>query len=272
MLKKAKNENEMKNIRTNQLHGIELQPYMFTIATTNMILRGDGKSNLICDDFLKKNTNELQLKGATVGMMNPPYSQGKKSPELCELSFTEQLLNSLTKGAKCVVIVPQSAMTGKNKYEQNIKKNIYKNHTLEGVITLNTNTFYGVGTNPCIAIFKAGEPHPKDKICKFIDFTDDGFEVQKHIGLVETESAKDKKQHLLDVWNNKIESNTKFCVETIVEAEDEWLHSFYYFNDEIPTEESFEKTITDYLTFEFSMIMQDREYLFESEKDDETKR
>lgn len=262
MLKKAKTENERKNIKTNQLHGIELQPYMFTIATTNMILRGDGKSNLICDDFLRKSSNELQLKGATVGMMNPPYSQGKKSPELCELSFTEQLLNSLTKGAKCIVIVPQSSMTGKNVYEKIIKENIFKHHTLEGVITLNINTFYGVGTNPCIAIFTAGEPHPKDKICKFIDFTDDGFEVQKHIGLVETESAKDKKQHLLDVWNDKIEASNKFCVKTTVEASDEWLHSFYYFNDEIPEKEEFEKAVADYLTFEFNMITHGKEKLF----------
>ena len=37
----------------------------------------------------------------------------------------------------------------------------------------------------------------------------------------------------------------------------------YYFNDEIPKEEDFEKAIADYLTFEFSMIMQGREYLFE---------
>lgn len=263
MLKKAKNENEMKNIRTNQLHGIELQPYMFTIATTNMILRGDGKSNLICDDFLKKNTNELQLKGATVGMMNPPYSQGKKSPELCELSFTQQLLDSLTEGAKCIVIVPQSSMTGKNNYEKNIKKDIYKKHTLEGVITLNTNTFYGVGTNPCIAVFTAHEPHPKDKICKFINFEDDGYVVQKHVGLVETESAKDKKEHLLNVWNDKIKTTTKFCVETTVEPDDEWLHSFYYFNDEIPSDEEFEKTISDYLTFEFNMIIEGKGYLFE---------
>ncbi len=266
MLKKAKNENERKNIRTNQLQGIELQPYMFTIATTNMILRGDGKSNLICEDFLKKNPNELQLKGTTVGMMNPPYSQGKKSPELCELNFTEQLLNSLTEGAKCIVIVPQSSMTGKNTYEKNIKTNIYKKHTLEGVITLNTNTFYGVGTNPCIAIFTAHEPHPKDKICKFINFTDDGYVVQKHIGLVETESAKDKKQHLLNVWKNKIRATTKFCVETTIEPEDEWLHSFYYFNDEIPNDEEFEKTVADYLTFEFNMIVHGKESLFRKDK------
>lgn len=255
---------QQKSIRRNQLHGIELRPNMFTIATTNMILRGDGKSNLINDDFLKQDPNKLQLKQSTVGMMNPPYSQGsKQNPDLYELAFTEHLLNSLSVGARCIVIVPQSSMTGKTKEEQAIKENIYKHHTLEGVITLSKDTFYGVGTMPCIAIFTAGEPHPADKKCKFINFEDDGYKVAPHIGLVETESAKDKKQHLLDVWFDRIASETKFCVETTVESTDEWLHSFYYFNDELPTEEDFDKTIGDYLSFEFSMIMQGRKYLFE---------
>lgn len=252
------------SIRRNQLHGIELRPNMFTIATTNMILRGDGKSNLINDDFLKQDPYKLQLKQSTVGMMNPPYSQGsKQNPDLYELAFTEHLLNSLSVGARCIVIVPQSSMTGKTKEEQAIKENIYKHHTLEGVITLSKDTFYGVGTMPCIAVFTAGEPHPTNKKCKFINFEDDGYKVAPHIGLVETESAKDKKQHLLDVWFERIESETKFCVETTVEATDEWLHSFYYFNDELPTEDDFDKTIGDYLSFEFSMIMQGRKYLFE---------
>lgn len=264
MLQKAGDENTKKNIRQKQLHGIELQPYMFTIATTNMILRGDGKSNLIDEDFLKQDANKLQLKGSTVGMMNPPYSQGSnQNLDLYEIAFTEHLLDSLSEGARCAVIVPQSSMTGKTKEEQSIKENILKHHTLEGVISLSKDTFYGVGVIPCIAIFTAGEAHPKDKICKFINFENDGFKVAPHIGLIETESAKDKKQHLLDVWFNRIEAETKFCVSTTVEAEDEWLHSFYYFNDEIPTAEDFNKTIGDYLSFEFSMIMQDREYLFE---------
>lgn len=269
MLKEAKTTEEIRKIKREQLHGYELQPYMFTIATTNMILRGDGKSNLICDDFLAQDSNRLQLKGATVGMMNPPYSMGKVSPEKCELSFVEHLLNSLAPEARCIVIVPQSAMTGKNNYEKTLKEKICKKHTLEGVITLNTNTFHGVGTNPCIAIFTAHIPHSKEKQCKFINFENDGFVVQKHRGLVETELAKDKKQHLLDVWNDKIEASTKFCVTTTIEPDDEWLHSFYYFNDEIPSDEEFEKAISDYLTFEFSMIMHDREYLFKGgDKDD----
>ncbi|MDO9950007.1 N-6 DNA methylase [Glaesserella parasuis] len=270
MLQKTDKEAEKRKIRKEQLHGIELQPYMFTIATTNMILRGDGKSNLEQEDFLKQNPAQLQLKGCNVGMMNPPYSQGSKAnPNLFEISFTEHLLDSLTADGKAIVIVPQSSMTGKSKEEQAIKENILKKHTLEGVITLNKNTFYGVGTNPCIAVFSTGIPHEKDKIVKFINFENDGFEVQKHIGLVETISAKDKKQHLLDVWFGRIEAESKFCVETTIEADDEWLHSFYYFNDEIPTEADFEKVIADYLTFEVNMITHGRGYLFGLGKDDE---
>ena len=270
MLQKADEEPEKRNIRKNQLYGLEMQPYMFTIATTNMILRGDGKSNLEQEDFLKQNPKQLQLKGCNIGMMNPPYSQGSKTnPNLYEISFTEHLLDSLTEDGKGIVIVPQSSMTGKTKEEQAIKENILKKHTLEGVITLNKNTFYGVGTNPCIAVFSTGIPHDKDKTVKFINFENDGFEVQKHIGLVETVSAKDKKQHLLDVWFGRIQAESKFCVETTVEADDEWLHSFYYFNDEIPTEADFEKVIADYLTFEVNMITHGRGYLFELENGNE---
>lgn len=264
MLQKTSNKTQQKNIRANQLHGLELQPYMFTIATTNMILRGDGKSNLDQEDFLKQNPAQLQLKGCNKGFMNPPYSMGtKENSSLYEINFTEYLLQSITAGGKVVVIVPQSSMTGKTKEEQSIKANILKYHTLEGVITLNKNTFYGVGTNPCIAVFTVGIPHNKEIIVKFINFENDGFEVQKHRGLVETLEATDKKQHLLDVWFDRIEAETKFCVNTTVEVDDEWLHSFYYFNDEIPTQADFEKTIGDYLTFEFSMIMQGRGYLFD---------
>ncbi len=267
MLKKAKDDAQKKHIRKEQLHGIEIQPHMFTIATTNMILRGDGKSNLINENFLKQESDKLQLKSPTVGMMNPPYSQGsKKNPDLYEICFTEHLLDSLVEGGRCAVIVPQSSMTGKTKEEQAVKENILKHHTLEGVITLNRDTFYGVGVMPCIAIFTAGEPHPANKECKFINFENDGYEVSKHIGLIETESAKDKKQHLLDVWFDRIEADTKFCVKTTIEATDDWLHSCYYFNDEIPTDADFDKTVGDYLSFEFSMIMQGRKHLFEDEE------
>lgn len=272
MLSAADSDQQRRNIKKKQLHGYELQSNMFAVACANMILRRDGNSNLECCDFLARNPAQVQMKGATVGLMNPPYSQGTKAdPSQYELSFIEHLLDSLTIGARAAVIVPQSSMTGKTKDEKNFKLSILKHHTLEGVITCNTNTFYGVGTNPVIAIFTAGEPHPADKICKFIDFRNDGYKVRPHIGLIEGDSAKDKKQHLLDVWFNRTEASSKFCVESTIQPDDEWLHSFYYFNDEIPTDADFEKSIGDYLTFEFSMVMQNREYLFEEGEDSNEK-
>lgn len=272
MLEQTSQEDEFKrrSIRKNQLHGIESQSRMFTIATTNMILRGDGKSNLQNTDFLATNPHKLQEEQFTVGMMNPPYSQGsKENQSLYEISFTEHLLDSMVEGGRVAVIVPQSSMTGKTSFEKNVKENILKKHTLEGVITLNKNTFYGVGTNPCIAIFTARTPHLKTHEAKFINFENDGYEVRKHIGLVETISAVDKREHLLNVWNNQIETTNDFCVETTVEATDEWLHSFYYFNDSIPEESSFEEKIADYLTFELDMVLHNREYLFEKKNDGE---
>ncbi len=270
MLQLTDNEETKRHIRQHQLHGIEIEDYMFSIAVTNMILRGDGKSNIESADFFDFKPGELKLKGATVGMINPPYSlaKKKKNASLYEICFIEYLLDSLTEGARCIAIVPQSSFTGKTKEEQIIKDNILKKHTLEGVITLNKDTFYGVGVMPCIAVFTAGISHNQNHISKFINFEEDGFKVAPHIGLIETESAKDKKQHLLDVWFDRIEADTKFCVKTTVEASDEWLHSFYYFNDEIPTDVDFEKTVGDYLSFEFSMIMQDRNYLFERKNED----
>ncbi len=266
MLAEAK-PNEREAIKKDRIHGVEIREDMFAIATTNMILRGDGKSNLIKDDFLRRNSADLRTQNFSVGFINPPYSQakGKDTAHLSEINFIKHLLDSLADNGRCVAIIPQSTMVGKTKEDKLIKQRILENHTLEGVITLNKNTFYGVGTNPCIAIFTAHKPHSDKKYCKFVNYEDDGFIISKHIGLVETERAKERKAHLINCWLHDAPSESKFLVKTTIEHTDEWLHSFYYFNDEIPKAEDFEKTIADYLTFEFNMIMQDKEYLFDNE-------
>ena len=257
---------EKEDIKQNQLYGIELRDDMFSIATTNMILRGDGKSNLLCQDFLKQSVSKLRDKHFTVGLMNPPYSQGKKkeTAHLTELKFICHLLDSLDDGARCAVIVPQSTMVGKTKEDKKDKKYILEHHTLEGVITLNPQTFYSVGVNPVSAIFTAHKPH--DQYAKFIDFKDDGYEVFPHIGLLPTVRAAERKKLLLECWLKGRPAPVSFMVQSTVEPNDEWLHSFYYFNEEIPTDKDFEEAMADYLTFEFSMITHGRGYLFEGKE------
>jgi type I restriction enzyme M protein len=268
MLEQVESEEEKEKIKRDGLHGIEIREDMFSIATTNMILRGDGKSNLIKDNFLNRKVDLIRKNNYSVGFMNPPYSQakGKDTAHLSEIYFTEHLLDGLADGARALVIVPQSTMVGKTKEDKQVKERILKKHTLEGVITLNKETFYGVGTNPCIAIFTAHQAHNPKKYCKFINYENDGFIVSKHIGLIETERSKERKAHLMNVWLHDAPAESKFMVKTTIEQSDEWLHSFYYFNDEIPKVEDFEKTISDYLTFEFNMIMQGKDYLFDDDK------
>ena len=69
MLAMASTDQQRRNIKKKQLHGFELQSNMFAVACANMILRRDGNSNLECCDFLAKNPAQVQLKGATVGLM-----------------------------------------------------------------------------------------------------------------------------------------------------------------------------------------------------------
>ena len=257
-------EERIKHIKKHQLLGIEMQEKLFTVATTNMILRGDGKSNLQHADMFTIDGKAMRKKKVNKILFNPPYSQGKTDKTLTEISFINHALDMLVAGGKLAVIVPQSTRVGKSKEEKEYKKKILEKNTLELVITLNKDTFYGVGTNPIIAVFKGGKPHPVNKKVKFINFEDDGFVIRKHIGLVDDGTADEKRKFLFDVINGDNEDyTTKFMVKSTIHAEDEWLHSFFYFNDEIPSESDFEKTIADYLTFQFDMYAHGRGYLFE---------
>lgn len=262
-------EEKIKHIKKHQLLGIEMQEKLFTVATTNMILRGDGKSNLQHADMFSISGESMRKKKVNKILFNPPYSQGKTDKTLTEISFINHALDMLVTGGKLAVIVPQSTMVGKSKEEKEYKKKILEKNTLELVITLNKDTFHGVGTNPVIAIFEGGRPHPENKKVKFINFEDDGFILRKHVGLVDDGSADEKRKFLFDVINGDVEDyTTQFMVKSTIKADDEWLHSFFYFNDAIPSEADFEKTIADYLTFQFDMYTHGRGYLFEGGDDE----
>lgn len=297
-MKQTKKSKKIEDIKANQLYGVELQGKLYTIATTNMILRGDGKSNLIYGDMFhlpteqitiakrdkdgnvleeetidehgKRKLIEVRENIVTKILLNPPYGQAKTRDltHLSEISFIKTALSMMRLGGKFAAIVPISTMVGKTKEDVAYKKAVLASNTLESVITLNTDTFYGVGVNPCICIFTAGIPHDWKKRVSFVDFSDDGYEIAKHIGLVANGTEKSKREHLVDVLNGNADDSSEFIVKSTITAEDEWLHSFYYFNEQIPNEKDFEKTIADYLTFEFDMYSHGKSYLFGGEVDD----
>ena len=270
-LKKALEKNKGKStqeILNKHLCGFEVQHFMYTIAAINLIIRGCKKIHLHNQDFLNQDANEIRnMFHASIGMINPPYSLGTSAnPKLYEINFVKHLLDSLEIKGRVAAIIPTSMMTGKTKEVKDIKKEILKNHTLEGVITMNPETFYGVDTQTVIAVFTAGIPHPKNKLSKFIDFRDDGYFVSPHIGLIKGDSSDEKKQYLLDVWNDRVEAHTKFCVKSTITEKDEWLHSYFYFKDEIPEKHIFEEYAEEYLAYRCSFILQEKTQLFEGQE------
>lgn len=264
---------KLEEIKRFQLHGVELQDKLFAVGTTNMILRGDGKANfqrhsmfdLALEDFFPADPERPgRLDGFTKVLMNPPYSQSKDKTtrQLSELSFIDRALSFLEVRGQLAAIVPQSAMVGKTKADKLLKAKILKSHTLDVVLTMNPDTFYGVGTHAVVAIFTAGVPHPKTKKTTFVDFSDDGYKVRQHVGLVDDGRAADRRKHLLEVVIDGVPDDTSFVVRSEITAADEWQHSYFYFNDQPPTAEDFYSTVADYVTWLVDMHTHGRGHMF----------
>lgn len=85
-----------------------------------------------------------------------------------------------------------------------------------------------------------------------------------HLGMLDDGTHDEKVKYLLDCWRDYIDERqipSRFMVRSTITAKDEWLHSYFYFNDDPPKEEDFEKAMADYLTFEFKMIVSGRGFL-----------
>lgn len=177
MISDAKNDKtKIENIKKNQLIGFELQPNMFALAASNMILRGDGKANLILGScFMDKNSmKDLSTNHKfTSGIINPPYNQ--KGEGLSELSFIENLLEYLEPNSLAAAIVPMSCAIKPSE----TKNKLLKNHTLEAVMSMPDNLFYPVGVVTCIMIFTAKRPHVKGYKTWFGYWKDDNFEITR---------------------------------------------------------------------------------------------
>jgi len=156
-------------IKANQLLGLEILSSVYMLAILNMILMGDGSSNILNKDSLKdfngnygfRKTNEKFPADAFV--LNPPYSaQGNG------MIFVEKALSMMSKGYASIII-QNSAGTGKA-VEYN--KRILKHSTLLASIKMPIDLFVGkssVQTN--IYVFRVGEAHQKDDVVKCLHIT-----------------------------------------------------------------------------------------------------
>lgn len=243
MIKDTGNPDELNKIKKENIFGVEINPDLYLLSVTNMIIRGDGKSNLIHGDSFDKDIREkLKKENINVGLLNPPYSQKDDK----ELDFVENLLDILVVGGKGVVVVPLSCAIGTENDEH--KQRLLRNHTLKAVFTMPADIFYPTSTNVCVMVWEAHKPHNSERNTFFGHYTDDGFQKRKKLGRIDVNNTWDEiKKSWLSYYHNK-ETITEKTVMHKINANDEWLCEAYMETDYNKlTQKDFQNTINEYL-------------------------
>ena len=262
-------EIKLAEIKANQLLGLEILSNIYMLAILNMILMGDGSSNILNKDSIKDfdgnygfgNTDKKFP--ATAFVLNPPYSAPGNG-----MIFVEKAL-SMMKSGYAAIIIQNSAGSGKA-IEYN--KNILKHNTLLASIKMPIDLFIGkssVQTN--VYVFRVGEPHNNDDVVKFIDFSNDGYtrsnRKKANNNLRDTGNAKDRYQEVVDLvrfGKSKLNIFTeKEYYEGHIDKENgaDWNQSAPI--DTKPTIDDFKKTVSNYLSWEVSNLLKN-----ESKDDD----
>lgn len=248
-------------IKAEQLLGIELLPSVYMLAILNMILMGDGSSNILNQNSLTgfdgkygygRNNEQFP---ADAFVLNPPYSADGNG-----MNFVERALGMMSKGY-AAIIIQNSAGSGK---AREYNKRILKKHTLLASIKMPLDLFIGkssVQTN--IYVFRVNEAHRSDDIVKFIDFSNDGYSRSNRkkasCNLRDTGNARARYEEVVNLvmfGRRKLNLLTEHeYYEGVIDPENgaDWNKTSPV--DTRPTIDDFQKTISDYLAWDISTVL-----------------
>ncbi|SNV00475.1 Restriction enzyme BgcI subunit alpha [Megamonas hypermegale] len=291
--RRGKTEDEalslMKKVKEEHIYGIEIEEKAYGLSTTNMLIHGDGNSNIkfgncfYCKQFIIKANPDIIL-------MNPPYNakpigipekykidwgkskNGKEDPTkgLVFVHFLSDVIKEINdkrekdglphKTVKMAVLLPVATAIGNKTIIQSQKVSMLKNNTLEAVFTLPNDIFYpGASASACCMVFTLGEPHIKaDGTVKetfFGYYKEDGFKKKKNLGRVEQfdENGNSKWKAIENEWL-KLFRNHKvvdgLSATAEVSGKDEWLCEAYMKTDySTLCQEDFQQTLNNYLAY-----------------------
>lgn len=239
-----------KSITENQLIGIEYDSDIFTLLISNMIVHGDGRTNLYFGDcFTEINDVKVEHK-PTVGLLNPPYKTKKTDIE--EFEFILNNLDALAVGGTCIAIIPISCVIEKTEIAKNLRQRVLEKHTLEAVLSMPEELFHNskVNTVTCAIMITAHKPHPKGKKTWFAYCRNDGFIKLKNKGRIDDHHTWEQiRNDWINSFRNR-EVSDGFSVMQEVTAKDEWcVEAYLETNYDMFTIEDYENTVKKFLMF-----------------------
>lgn len=251
-------------IKAKQLLGLEILENIYMLAILNMILMGDGSSNILNKDSLQDfdgkygfgNTNEEFPADAFV--LNPPYSAPGNG-----MVFVEKALSMMNHGY-AAIIIQNSAGSGK---ASDYNKRILRHSSLIASIKMPIDLFIGkssVQTN--IYVFRVGEAHRKDDVVRFIDFSSDGYtrsnRKKASVNLRDTDHAREKYQEVSNIVRNGKSALQFIDSQCFYEGHidplkgDDW--NWNPTIDTRPTLDDFRKTVSDFLSWEVANLIKNQ--------------
>lgn len=257
-------KNKETKIKAEQLLGIELLSSIYMLAILNMILMGDGSSNILNKDSLKDFDGKYGFGRsgddfpADAFILNPPYSA-----KGCGMIFVEKALSMMNKGY-AAIIIQNSAGSGK---ASEYNRNILKRNTLLASIKMPLDLFIGKSSvQTYVYVFRVNEAHKKDDVVKFIDFSNDGYtrtnRKKASNNLKDTDHAKERYEEVVNLvrfGRSKLNIFTdKEYYEGTIDPNNggDWNQSAPI--DTKPTLQDFKKTISDYLAWEVSNLLRNK--------------
>ena len=288
--KTEKEAKELKEIVKKQhIFGIEIEDNAYGLATTNMLIHGDGNSNIKYDSCFKCKSF-IKSANPDIILMNPPYNakpigipeiyktnwgkakNGKEDPTkglvfihflsdvIYEMNKERERVGKQKKQVKLAVLLPVSAAIGSSKIIENEKIAMLEENTLEAVFTLPNEVFYpGASVSACCMLFTLGKPHKSTD--GFVNETffgyckEDGFKKKKNLGRVEQfdEQGNSKWKEIENNWLTLFrmkKSEDGLSATAVVDGKSEWLCEAYMKTDYSKlTEQDFQQTINNYLAY-----------------------
>lgn len=264
-------EDERDAVKRNQIFGIEYEEGAFGLSSTNMLIHGDGNSNVIQDSMFNRG-KWIEDNNINIVLMNPPYNATKKccDPEYTKkwdskkkedpskgLHYVEWVAKHVSSQCKLAVLLPMQAAIGNSDDIKSFKKKMLDNYTLEAVFSLPKEMFYpGAAAVACCMIFDLSQKHAKaDKDTFFGYFKDDKFIKRKGLGRIETTDSDGNslwvktEEQWLDLYKNKKEVPGLSVMHKVTYM-DEWLAEAYMETDyETLDKSDFQSTVNSYLSF-----------------------
>lgn len=275
-------EEEREEVKRNQIYGIEYEDGAFGLSSTNMLIHGDGNSNVIQASMFERG-EWIKDKNINVVLMNPPYNATRKfcDPDYVKtwglkkkedpskgFHFVEWVARHVPSTAKIAVLLPMQAAIGNSSEVKKFKKKMLDNYTLDAVFSMPNEMFYpGAAAIACCMIFDLSQKHERSNRETFFGyFKDDKFTKRKGLGRVEKTDIYGNslwattKDEWLDLYRNRREV-AGLSVMKKVTYKDEWLAEAYMQTDyELLEESDFQNVLNDYLSY-----LVKEGYVYESE-------